>query len=80
MYKRHIAIALSLESQVSRLDACIVERYEEKRRKAKNASKMKKSQQTALSRKKPVFAHPDEEKPVCAVLGRKIPTDDTSRD
>ena len=60
-----------------------------RRRKAKNASKTKKSQQTALSRKKPVCALPDEEKlvslvsgekkPVCAVLGRKITTNDILR-
>ena len=52
-------------------------------RKAKNASKAKKSQQTAMSRKKPFCALLDEEKPVslvtdekkpvCAVPGRKIP-------
>ena len=53
-----------------------------RRRKAKHAPKTKKSQQTALSRKKPVCALPDEEKPislvsdekkpVCAVPGRNI--------
>ena len=60
-----------------------------RRRKAKNAPKTKKSQRTALSRKKPVWALPnektpvslvsDEKKPVCAVLGRKITTNDISR-
>ena len=40
-----------------------------RRRNAKNAPKTKKSQQTVFREKNPVCALPDEEKPVCAVLG-----------
>ena len=61
-----------------------------RRRKAKNAPKTKKANKRLCREKKPVCALPDEEKPVslvsderkpvCAVLGRKIITNDISRE
>ena len=48
--------------------------------KPKTRLRRRKANKRLCREKKPVWALPDEEKPVCAVVGRKITTNDISRE